>query len=421
MPSILIEPGLRIEHAVQQRQRGRLAGAGRADQRDGLARQRGEVQVGDRGALAVIGERHVVELDQAAHAAGIDGVRAGRAPPARVEHLEEFAAAAARPWNSAVGEADRLLEPDDQHAGEAHEGDDLADRREAVDVEPDADARRSTARVSVVEARVSTAQIAHHDSTGICAPSSLPTTLRSPITSASMRAIALHQRDIAERVGGALGEIADSGARPRSAPASVLRSTSAVSPANTTQSTISSSASRQFRNSDSGSSTNSETNAARCSRKNAKPQPPQRIGAGEHDLHQPAGMGAAVEAERQLQDVLEIVGHHRVPAAVRQPVGVQRDQRAAGDGEQAEARPRPRAALSGRSRPDAAAACAPASVSTMRPNRTGSANCAAASETLAMASIQPSLDSSPRSLSTRAYRRMKFMMLWSAQVYGRAD
>ena len=41
--------------------------------------------------------------------------------------------------------------------------------------------------VSVVEARVSTAQIAHHDSTGICAPSSLPTTLRSPITSASMR------------------------------------------------------------------------------------------------------------------------------------------------------------------------------------------------------------------------------------------
>ena len=42
--------------------------------------------------------------------------------------------------------------------------------------------------VSVVEARVSTAQIAHHDSTGICAPSSLPTTLRRPVTSASTRA-----------------------------------------------------------------------------------------------------------------------------------------------------------------------------------------------------------------------------------------
>ena len=41
--------------------------------------------------------------------------------------------------------------------------------------------------VSVVEARVSTAQIAHHDSTGICAPSSRATTFFSPITSASMR------------------------------------------------------------------------------------------------------------------------------------------------------------------------------------------------------------------------------------------
>ena len=41
--------------------------------------------------------------------------------------------------------------------------------------------------VSVVEARVSTAQIAHHDSTGICAPRSLATTFRRPLTSASMR------------------------------------------------------------------------------------------------------------------------------------------------------------------------------------------------------------------------------------------
>ena len=51
MPSILIDAGLRIEGAVQQRERGRLAGAGRADQRDGLARQRREGEVGDRGRL----------------------------------------------------------------------------------------------------------------------------------------------------------------------------------------------------------------------------------------------------------------------------------------------------------------------------------------------------------------------------------
>ena len=42
--------------------------------------------------------------------------------------------------------------------------------------------------VMVVEARVSTETTAHHDSTGICAPSRRSTTLRSPSTSASTRA-----------------------------------------------------------------------------------------------------------------------------------------------------------------------------------------------------------------------------------------
>ena len=57
------------------------------------------------------------------------------------------------------------------------------------------------------------------------------------------------------------------------------------------------------------------------------PQPPQRVGAGQHDLHLPAGMGAGMVGERQLQHVLEIIGQHQVAAAVRQPVGEPRDQR----------------------------------------------------------------------------------------------
>src|SRR5262249_38292919 len=48
---------LRIEHAMQQPERGRLAGAGGADERNRLAGQRREVQVLDRRALAVIGIR----------------------------------------------------------------------------------------------------------------------------------------------------------------------------------------------------------------------------------------------------------------------------------------------------------------------------------------------------------------------------
>ena len=71
----------------------------------------------------------------------------------------------------------------------------------------------------------------------------------------------------------------------------------------------------------------------------AEPQPPQRIGAVEHHLHQPARMGAGVEGQRQLQDVLEIVGQHRLALAVREPVGLQRHDRAAADGEQPERHP----------------------------------------------------------------------------------
>ena len=70
-----------------------------------------------------------------------------------------------------------------------------------------------------------------------------------------------------------------------------------------------------------------------------EPEPPQRVGAVQHHLHQPAGMGAGVEGQRQLHDVLEIIGQHRLALAVRQPVGMERDQRAARDGEQAERHP----------------------------------------------------------------------------------
>ena len=71
----------------------------------------------------------------------------------------------------------------------------------------------------------------------------------------------------------------------------------------------------------------------------SEPQPPQRVGAVQHHLHQAAGMGAAVEGQRQLQDMLEIAGQHRLALAMRQPVGVQRHRGAAPDGEQAEPRP----------------------------------------------------------------------------------
>ena len=57
------------------------------------------------------------------------------------------------------------------------------------------------------------------------------------------------------------------------------------------------------------------------------PQPPQRVGAAEHDLHLPAGMRAGMIGERQLQHVLEIIRQHHVAAMVRQPVGEPGDER----------------------------------------------------------------------------------------------
>ena len=150
-------------------------------------------------------------------------------------------------------------------------------------------------------------------------------------------------------------------------------------------------ASRQLMNSDSGSSTNSATKAAKCSRKNESHSP--------HSASTPVSITFISRPEcvppwkemRQLQHVLEIVGQHRLLAAVREPVGMERDQHAAADGEQPERRPRRRAAASAPSVSGGAfAACVFTSASMMRPNRTGSANCAAASATLATASIQPS-------------------------------
>src|SRR5581483_5746434 len=65
-----------------------------------------------------------------------------------------------------------------------------------------------------------------------------------------------------------------------------------------------------------------------------EPEPPEGIGPREHDLEEPARMRAAVKAERELQDVLEVVREDGVAALVREPVGMERRERAADDREE---------------------------------------------------------------------------------------
>ena len=127
----LDEAGLRVERAMQQRDRGRFAGAGRADQRDGLAGQRGEGEVLDRGPLAVIGKRDVLEFDQAREPPGIHRVGPVAHRGHGIQHVEEFLQPR-RLHEHAVDEADHLFELLDQHGGETHEHHDLADGGEAL-------------------------------------------------------------------------------------------------------------------------------------------------------------------------------------------------------------------------------------------------------------------------------------------------
>ena len=54
----------------------------------------------------------------------------------------------------------------------------------------------------------------------------------------------------------------------------------------------------------------------------SEPESPQGIGSVQHDFHQPAGMGAGMESQRQLHDVFEIIGQDRLALAMRQLVGV---------------------------------------------------------------------------------------------------
>src|ERR1700682_2776608 len=102
----------------------------------------------------------------------------------------------------------------------------------------------------------------------------------------------------------------------------------------------------------------------------SKPQPPQRVGAVQHHLHQTAGMGAGMEGP--LQPMVNR------PNAAQAPSN--------GHAEDEESGP---------------ADGLPDSTSTMRPNSTGSANCAPASSRLAPARIQPSLASFPSNSRTR--------------------
>ena len=195
-----------------------------------------------------------------------------------------------------------------------------------------------TKSVSVVPARVSTAAIAHQDKTGICARSSEFDHGLERGDFDVDPGVTLHQRHIAERVGRGLGEIrimffdgalhaeglvhdehgerdeadAQHKERQRKPPIQHQRGRQ-----------------EQRDKDESGKMLPEERH----------PQPPQRVGAAEHDFHLPAGMLAGMIGERQLQHMLKVVRQHQIAPAVGEAIGEPGDQRAGADIEQAETDP----------------------------------------------------------------------------------
>ena len=119
--------GIGRAQALQERQRGGLAGAGRPDQRDGLAG--GGLEAGVEHALVAVPEAEgdVLVADVAGHVLERLGVGLLAHAFGGVEQIEE-AAQGRRVLEDAHGEARQQIELADHQAGKAHERHDLADR-----------------------------------------------------------------------------------------------------------------------------------------------------------------------------------------------------------------------------------------------------------------------------------------------------
>ena len=155
---------------------------------------------------------------------------------------------------------------------------------------------------------------------------------------------ALHQSDVAERVGGALGEVGIvplDGALQHFGPVDDEGGQGPehggdgkhYQPERPIQ------VDRKWQQHDQGSGRRERV------AEEVEPQAPQRVGPRQHHLHQAAGMRFAVKHQRQLQHVVEEIGQHRLPAAMGETIRVERHGHPHHDGEQPEADP-------GRDQPD---------------------------------------------------------------------
>jgi hypothetical protein len=238
-----------------------------------------------------------------------------------------------------IDEADRLIGPADQLGRETHEGDDLADARAIVQVQPGAERENRDQRDGRARARQHDQQrppIEHRE------------LRRDHLVHGGMQLAgfgsepdeALDQHDVAERIAGTLGDRGMIRLDPG------LRRMRPLEHEPGQQGDHDDQEDQQSREppvQEQGERQEHEQGdeGREALAQEREPDAEQGVDALPHDLQLPARMRGAVEGVGQPQDVLEILAHRGQPTPLRQSVGVQGDQDARGD--PADADPAPQA------------------------------------------------------------------------------
>jgi hypothetical protein len=212
----------------------------------------------------------------------------------------------------AVGETDHLLEPRNQKRGDGHEADDFADRSQPVEFEIDSYQQDR----EQAERGCGPRKHGHHrPPRQLRVQQRVHDALERRHFDLDARE-ALHHGDVAKRVGGGLGKVGIIAFDRALHRLGLVHDQPRQPGENETQGEqrqseppIEHQRCRQ-QNGD-------EDKSGEMLAKERQPQPPQRVGAGEHDFQLPTRMSAGVVGERQLQNMLEEIRQNEVAAPVR--------------------------------------------------------------------------------------------------------
>ena len=328
--------GIGRAQALQERQRGGLAGAGRPDQRDGLAG--GGLEAGVEHALVAVpeAEGYVLVADVAGHAFERLGVGFLAHALGGIEQIEE-AAQGGRILEDAHGEARQQIELADHQAGKGDERHDLADVVSSALDQHGADRVDGDEGDGCSRAGKNRQQPPPGEN-GILGSQQLGDDRAHGLHLGGEAGIALHHRDVAEHVADAAVDVV------------VVLLDGGLSGAGLARHQhvgehVDDGEHRQDRGQrgvhvDGGRHQHEDADERdELLAQERQPVPEQRVGAGEDGAHHRARAFLGVVADRQDDGVLEGQAKRGETAPVRQAIGHHRHDHAGHDADQADQRP----------------------------------------------------------------------------------